>query len=98
MKQLETLAGRTLAAVSILMLASLVVATPARAAFVTTPDLDGIFGQASFLLPPLTPNFDRSIDIRYNAVSTLVAPDLLDISVSSEVTTLFNPALVSRRA
>ena len=82
MKLFKSLTSRILAAASVLLVAFLVVATPARAAFVTTQEagMDAIFSQLSFASP---------IDIRFGPTSILVAPDLLDITTSGEVTTLF---------
>lgn len=55
----------------------------ARAAFITTQEagLDSVFSQAVFGTNP--------IDIRIGATTTIFAPDLLDITASGEVTTLF---------
>ena len=57
--------------------------SPSRAASITTNEaaLDAIFSQTSFGASP--------IDIRFGSATTLVAPTLLDISTSGEVTTLF---------
>ena len=56
----------------------------ANAAYVTNIEtqLDAIFSQASFGATP--------IDIRWGAITQLVAPTLLDITMSSEVTDLFS--------
>ena len=55
----------------------------AQAAFVTLnePAMDSIFSQASFGSSP--------IDIRYGAVTEIVAPDLLEITTGAEVSSVF---------
>ena len=61
--------------------------TTAQAAFVTLNEagMDAVFSQPSILAKGL-----GAIDIRYGAVTELVAPNLLDIDTSAELFSLFS--------
>ncbi len=64
--------------------AALVSAPLAQAAFVTLPEvrMDAIFSQA--------PSFNnRTVDIRFGAVTTIVAPTLLEITTDAEINQIF---------
>ena len=80
----KSLAGTALTASFVVLLAALVAATPARAAFITNQEggMTGVFSQASFGSTP--------IDIRWGPSVTVVAPTLLDITTDAEVTQVFN--------
>ncbi len=63
--------------------AALVFAPLAQAAFVTLPEtrMDAIFSQASF--------GNRTVDIRFGPVTTIVAPTLLEITSDAEISEIF---------
>ena len=84
MKLFGSLGGRVLVASSVILFAFLVVATPSRAAFVTTNEagIDAVFSQASF--------GGSTVDIRFNTAATIVRPDLLSIDTDSELFDLFS--------
>ena len=68
---------------SLCAIAALVTAPFAQAAYVTINEagMDSVFSQASFGA--------RTVDIRIGAVTTIVRPDLLDLSTSAEITSIF---------
>ena len=65
------------------LLLALLIASPSRAAFVTTNevDLDAIYSQASFGGSP--------IDIMFNPTITIIDPSLLNITDNAKLTALF---------
>jgi len=74
-----------LSAIGVALLLSLtVLGTSAKAAFVTTQEagMDAVFSQAGF--------GSNIIDIRFGAVQTVVAPNLLDITSDAEVNQIFS--------
>lgn len=68
---------------SLCAIAALVTAPFAQAAYVTINEagMDSVFSQASFGA--------RTVDIRIGAVTTIVRPDLLDISTDAEIASTF---------